>query len=225
MMGTLTRQQLELVSHIFLFQGVDEFVAEQMAEDQRCWQTAYEKGETVFDEAHFSRCLGVLLSGRLRVEKHGLDGRRLNMSHLEPGECFGAAAMFCARDWYAAVITAEKPAQVLFLPQELIVWAMRREPRITENYISYLSERIWFLNGKISALTAGTAEKKLAAYLLAEGDAAVSMTELSRKLNISRASLYRAAEALEERDLIRRQGKGMEVPSRETLRAWVKGEI
>lgn len=214
----LTRQQLRLVFGSFLFQGVDELLAEQLASDQRCFQRRYERGAVVFDETHFLRCLGILLSGELRVEKTAWGGRRLNMSRLRPGECFGAAAMFHSRDRYAAILTAEKPAQVLFLPQELIAWAMRRDPEITENYIAYLSDRIWFLNEKISSLTAGTAEQRLGAFLLERGSVSQPMTELSRQLNMGRATLYRALEDLESRELIRREGKTISVTGVDGLR-------
>lgn len=43
---------------------------------------------------------------------------------------------------------------------------MARFPAVGYNYVAYLSQRIWFLNEKIDALAAGSAEGKLAQYLL-----------------------------------------------------------
>lgn len=49
---------------------------------------------------------------------------------------------------------------------------MGRFPEVGRNYVAYLSGRICFLSGKIDALTAGSAERKVAQYLLSrlEGD-------------------------------------------------------
>ena len=77
--------------------------------------------------------------------------------------------------------------------------------------------RIWFLSSRISALTAGTAEQKLAVYLLEQGDMEISMTDLSQRLNLGRASLYRAAEELEELGAIAREGKRVKVLERDAF--------
>ncbi len=213
-----SKQRLNLVSSVFLFRNVDEVVVERLVTDQRCYVEKYEKGQIIFDETNFVRCLGIILSGEVQVEKGTADGRGLKMSRSGPGGCFGAAAMFHERPRFLTVITALKPTEVVYLPQDLISWIMQRHPAITENYISYLSDRIWFLNTKISALTAGTAEQKLAVYLMEQGGAECSMTDLSQTLNIGRASLYRAMEDLEERGLIRKGNKNLEVIDMEGLR-------
>lgn len=214
----INKQKLQLVADTFLFRNVDEFTVERMIADERCSKTVFEKGSIIFDEKHFVKSLGIILSGEVRVEKNTADGKRLKLSKMGPGGCFGAAAMFHDRGRYVNVITAEKTAEVLFLSEELIIWAMQRDPVITENYISYLSDRIWFLNTKIEALTAGTAEQRVAVYLLEHGGAAISMTDLSQTLNIGRASLYRALDDMEAHNLIRRGNKSIEIIREDGLR-------
>ena len=218
MPSPLTPQQLKTIASSFLFRNVDDILVEQLASDNRCQRETYPRGAVIFDETHFRRCLGILLSGEVLVEKNTADGKKLNMSRLYPGDCFGAAAMFHQRRRYASLLTAKKPTEVLFLPQEVITWAMERNSAITKNYISYLSGRIWFLSSRISALTAGTAERKLAVYLLEQGTMDVSMTDLSQQLNLGRASLYRAVETLEEMGGIGREGKTVKVLDAEKLR-------
>lgn len=88
------------------------------------------------------------------------------MSVLEPGDLFGAAALFNDRADYATTLTARAPCRVLLLPQALVEELMVRFPEVGRNYVAYLSGRICFLSGKIDALTAGSAERKVAQYLL-----------------------------------------------------------
>lgn len=218
----ISETRLALICGTFLFQGVDEIVVERMVADYRCVRERFIKGNVIYDETHFRRCLGIILAGEVRVDKLTPEGKRMKMSVLSPGECFGAAAMFQERDRYATVLTAEKSTDVLFLPEALILWAMQRNFTITENYIRYLSNRIWFLNEKISGLTAGSADQRLAVFLAehcdADGMLSTSMTDLSRQLNIGRASLYRALDSLEEKGLIRRGAKTLMVPDRARLR-------
>ena len=85
------------------------------------------------------------------------------------------------------------------------------------NYIRFLSGRIEFLNKKIDEFTAPDTFEKLSRYLL---DKAVcdngrmvcrvkSMVELSKTLNMGRASLYRSFEELEQQNIITRYGKNI----------------
>ena len=96
------------------------------------------------------------------------------------------------------------------------------EPVLRRNYLRYLSGRIRFLSGRLQSVTQAGAEGKLARYLLAnavDGAVNISATDLARQLGLSRASLYRAFDALEQANLIRRTGKTIEVPSLPALQS------
>lgn len=135
------------------------------------------------------------------------------MSVLEPGDLFGAAALF-HEETYAVTLTAQRSCTLLLLPQALVEDLMARFPQVGRNYVAYLSGRIRFLSGKIETLTAGHVEGKLAQYLLAhtrEGWAECSATGLAKRLGVGRASLYRAFDTLTQLGLIRRDGKRIQV--------------
>ena len=87
------------------------------------------------------------------------------------------------------------------------------------SYIAYLSERIHFLSRKVEGLTAPSVTGKLARWLLETGRTEVRCpaTELSHRLDVSRASLYRAFEALEAAGAIRRTGKTIAILDRRVL--------
>lgn len=160
---TLSPHHLKTLSTCFLFKNVDEILMEQLCTDPRCELLSYPRGATIFDETHFRPCLGILLTGEVLVEKNTADGKRLNMTRLTPGECFGAAAMYTQQQRYASLLTAQAPHPDPLPPpggHHLGPWSAASP--ITENYISYLSGRIWFLSSRISAITAGTAQQKLA---------------------------------------------------------------
>ena len=189
-----------------------------------CTAAAYEKNEVVYDKTNFSRSLGIVLEGRLRVTKENADKRSIVMSTLQRGAMFGAAALFNSEPEYATKITAIEHSRVLFLPQRLIKRMIEREPEIAENYIRYLSERILFLNRKIYFLTAGTAEQRLAGFLLdnlAVGEFSempMPMHRLADALNMSRASLYRAFDELTASGAVSKQGKLVCINNAELLK-------
>ena len=184
----------------FLFRGAPPEAVELARTDPRTVRQENGKGGVIYAPHAFRRCLGVVLEGRVQVNKGALI-----MSVLEPGDLFGAAALFNDRADYATTLTARAPCRVLLLPQE-----------VGRNYVAYLSGRICFLSGKIDALTAGSAERKVAQYLLSrlEGgwaELACSAAGLARRLGGSRASLYRALDALAGRGVLRREGRRVQV--------------
>ena len=202
---------LGLLEGTFLFRDAPEAAAAALA-DGRARLRRAARGEVIYDPRHFQRCLGVVTEGTVRVDKG-----ELLMSTLRRGDLFGAAALFNDRPDYATTLTARTPCRVLLLPQALVEELMGRFPEVCRSYVAYLSERIRFLSGKIDALTAGSAERKVAQYLLSRLDGEwaeldCSATGLAQRLGVSRASLYRALDALEARGAVRRAGKRFRIP-------------
>lgn len=220
----LNGTETELVLKTELFRGSPPGVLTRILAVSDCTAAAYEKNEVVYDKTNFSRSLGIVLEGRLRVTKENADKRPIVMSTLQRGAMFGAAALFNSEPEYATKITAIEHSRVLFLPQRLIKRMIEREPEIAEKYIRYLSERILFLNRKIYFLTAGTAEQRLAGFLLdnlAVGEFSempMPMHRLADALNMSRASLYRAFDELTASGAVSKQGKLVCINNAELLK-------
>ena len=200
-----------LLAGTFLFRGAPREAVELARTDPRALRRRAARGEVLYDPRHFQRSLGVVLEGRIQVNKGPLI-----MSVLGPGELFGAAALFNDRPDYATTLTARSPCALVLLPQDLVEELMGRWPQVGRNYVAYLSERIRFLSAKIDALTAGPALRKAAQYLLSRQDGETaeldcSITDLACRLGVSRASLYRALDGLEAAGSIARKGRRVRI--------------
>ncbi len=170
----------------------------------------YQKGETVYTTSSFQNAVGLILSGTVVITT--ADGTAV-MNRLSAGDMFGAAALFGAEEKYVTTITAATSVSVIFVTQQQMTDWLYRYPVIAKNYICFLSDKIRFLNHKLSVLTAGSAEGRLYQYLLThrgeDGSVALprSMVELAGVLNMGRSSLYRAKDALLAAGFLRRVGK------------------
>lgn len=207
----LSRKQLALLSDCPLFTGCTPDLITRATADSGCTMVEFAAGQTVYEPHNFSRCLGVVLSGSVRVTRDALV-----ISVLSPGELFGAAALFNDRSDYATTLTAAAPCRVLLLEQALVSRLMDADTRVRDNYIRYLSGRIRFLSSKVQSLAAAGVDGKLVHFLLSrltpdQPELLCPATDLARRLGISRASLYRAFEALESRGIIAHQGRTLRV--------------
>ena len=208
---------IDIIMHTPLLKGAPVSVLNRVLSVSGYDYKEYKKDETVYSRSSFSRSLGVVLDGALSVTKENADGKRIVMSTLYRGSMFGAAALFNSENEFATDICASEDSRIVFFSQKIVTRLIENEPKIAVNYIGYLSERILFLNRKIYFLTAGTAEQRLSSYLLnnlSEFDFAVlpmPMVKVAATLNISRASLYRALDAILSSGAVERKGKQMRI--------------
>ena len=209
-----SREELSLLGATPLFQGASAETIRRAAEDSACRREDFPRETVIYSPESFRRCLGVLLRGRARVTKGALV-----VSTLEAGALFGAAALFPRRDRYETTITALTPCTVAFFPEALVAGLLDDCPPFRQSYIAYLSGRIHFLSRKVEGLTTPKVTGKLSRWLLESGRESVSCpaTELSRRLDVSRASLYRAFEEMERAGAIRRTGKTIVILDRRVL--------
>lgn len=201
----LSQEELSLLAGCPLFRDVDGALLRSLTELAGAGVVQFDPG-IVYSPQHFRRSLGVVLSGQLQVTKGSLA-----VSVLEPGDLFGAAALYSDEPEFASTITARGPSRCLMLEQQLVDRLLAEHSQIRENYLRYLTGRIRFLSGRLQTLAQPGVEGKLARYLLANGGSSCPATELCQRLGVSRASLYRAFAALEASGLIVRKGKTITV--------------
>lgn len=214
-----------LLAQSFLFLGAAPSSLDTTLQSNGCELCLYQKGDTIFHATQFKHSLGFLLSGSIDVSRPD-EQRQTNLSTIEKGHYFGAAAVFSADEEYVTLLVARKPCRILFFAQSLLESLMQQDFCITRNYIGFLTGRIRFLNEKIHALTAGSPEQALALSLLRRavqtgGVLTVqldgSLSHLAEQLNIGRASLYRALDALCADGIISRDKKSITILKPEAL--------
>ncbi|MBQ7875434.1 MAG: Crp/Fnr family transcriptional regulator [Oscillospiraceae bacterium] len=171
------------------------------------------KGEAVMTAEHFSRCLALIIRGKASVSKLGLDGKRTVINTLREGDVFGMATLFYEEAEFPSEISAESNLRLAVFPKELIEEAFCASPEFAKAYATLLSQKIHFLNKKLSAFSEGEAPEKLMRWILStangetEFELGCSLSKLAQMLGIGRASVYRAFDSLCERGLIEKNGK------------------
>lgn len=182
-------------------------------------------GEAIRPEAG-PAVLCFLLSGSAAVTTPG-DGSDCLLRILHTGDAFGVADLFAPGDTSLPVtrVVAEQPTRAMILTEEIVRHLVESDSTFAMNYIGFLSDRIRFLNRRLACLGAGSATRRVAAWLdmtIPEGaDRCISPLSLSRlpeALGLSRASLYRALDELEAGGHLHREGKRMTLSDRAALR-------
>lgn len=213
---------LTSLSECQLFAGIEEERLKSIAENFMTVSQC-EKNEIIFSESSYTRSLVIILKGRASVIKNSGKSKIL-MSVLTKGDVFGMATLFYEKESYLTEITALEKTTMAVFSKENVKKLFEQYPAVSENYITILSEKIHFLNRKISTYTKPETIQKVAAFILQNADdektAATlpySITDVAVALNVGRASVYRAFESLENDGIISRNGKKIIINSPDTL--------
>ena len=204
----MEEEKLGILEQCALFRGLDR---KQIAEClQKCapFEQIFSQVDEIVTRRNGAVCLGFLLSGTLTVYAAGEALTPLN--HLREGSVFGVSALFGSPG--ANTHIHGESAGVVLLIDEARAEILWEDRIIRKNLISFLTNRICFLNRKIASFTAKGAEGKLARHLSQCADAngcctVESYSLLAKELHLGRASLYRAMDKLEEEGFLHREKK------------------
>lgn len=206
---------VDVMQGTFLFSGMDETDIAALLRLPGVSVRSFPAETKIYCHEGCPACLGAILAGSATVEKR-TETERMLMSMLGPKDLFGAAGMFSDEEAYVVDITARSDTRALLIPEETLKEMMRRDFRVTENYLRYLTSRIRFLNKRIDGFVLPTTEARVLLYL--ENNAVngvfspnYPLTALADALCIGRATLYRALDALAERGMITRNGRTITV--------------
>ncbi len=176
-----------------------------------------EKNEVIFSENNYTRSLVIIIKGSASVTKQSGNSKIL-MNILNKGDIFGMATLFYEKENYLTQITALEKVTLAVFSKENVKKIFSLYPAVCENYITILSEKIHFLNKKISTYTKSETLQKVASFILqyvnedkTESDLPYSITSVADALNVGRASVYRAFDTLENDSVIKREGKKIKI--------------
>lgn len=204
-------KHMDVLQGSILFEGLD-----------RCEILAHLSGEGVSFKRYKARSkiffpgmsaarLCILLEGGAHVSKRS-GNKTLRMSELAPGAVLGTASLFAHENTrpYPTHVHAGADACLLEIAEPALLLMFQHDTRILRNYLRYITDRIYFLNARIDNLICPSAKDRLYLYLMQnanENKLKLDMTALAQALGISRATLYRALDSLEQTGVIRRRGK------------------
>lgn len=175
----------------------------------------FKKGELIYSGDSFLRAIAVIVKGKAVAVTN--NERKLIMKELPAGSCFGAAAVFGRNSSYVSRVTADADTEICFIKESVLTEIFKKYPQTAVNYITFLSDRIRFLNNKLSVISGSDAEDTVLKYLASLSDSdgyaaiPVSMTKLAKMLGLARASLYRSLDALEQSGNIIRENNKIKV--------------
>ena len=210
---------MEYLKDFFLFEGLSEKERTEIASGFSK-PLSFKKGEVIYSAEVFPNAIAVLAKGKAFAVTN--NEKSLHIKNFSAGTCFGVAAVF-GGEAYVSTIKAETDIEILFITETELRSIFLSHPQTALNYITFLSDKIRFLNTKLGMLSCKNADDTLLKYLSSSADSEgfaqipKSMTLLSKMLGIGRATLYRCLDNLEENGFILRENNRIKVIKNEKV--------
>ena len=218
----VTKKDKEILFSNPLFASLGQSECEGLIKSGRAKICIYEKGKAITTASSFTRCLIVILKGSASVSKIGADGRRTVINILRCGDIFGMATLFFEQDFPSEII-AEEPCRLAIFPKELVEEAFAASPEFAKAYVTLLSQKIHFLNSRLSTFTEGETSERFLRWLSAVSGGKTefclpcSISRAAETIGVGRASLYRAIGVLSEEKVLKHEGKNIVILKPERL--------
>jgi CRP-like cAMP-binding protein len=205
---------MNFIKNIFLLNGLNQAEKAEIISGFSS-TVKYKKGDIIYSADDFPNAIGYVVKGKAAAVTNNQNN--IHMRTFEAGTCFGVASIFGGDNYYVSTITAKTDIEILFITENELKEIFLKFPKTATNYIEFLSNKIRFLNTKLSVISCNNADDTVLKYLStvcdSEGNAAnlKSMTLLAKTLGLSRATLYRSLESLEKSGIILRENNSIKV--------------
>ena len=215
----LTKKEIQKIWEHHFFSGLDRALVLPLLEEHGCSVRVYCAGDVILSPDSPAPLMGLILEGEA-IAKTSDPSNHTLLRTLAAGDVFGVANLF-STDSFVSHITANKESRVFVLPKGAVSALMAKSQIFLEAYLSFVCSRVCYLNKKITYLTAGSAERRLAVYLASFDSEEIvlseSLSSLSDLLNLGRASLYRAFDRLSLDGYIQRDARRITVLKKDAM--------
>lgn len=216
-------QKTSLVANFFPFKSLSEEELSRILSDVKFETLKYRNGDIIYSPESFEKKVGLVLSGKCEVRRLKRDGTPIPLNTLYRGDSFGILAAFSEKTDFPTSIVAKTICELVFMTSEDLKKICEKNSRVAMNVISFMADRISFLNGKIATYSQDTICGKTAAFIQSEVQKHSSDTipfnckKCSEILNAGRASVYRAIEELSKLGIISISDKKISVLDKNAL--------
>jgi CRP/FNR family transcriptional regulator, dissimilatory nitrate respiration regulator len=164
-------------------------------------------------------CLGFhsILYGQVKLAFVSKQGQEKVIEILGPGKTFGEAVMFMEKPYFVTA-TALEDCLLLHVGKDAIFAELERSPAFARRMLAGMSRRLHGLVADVEAYTLHTGGRRVVGYLLKDAPASGATVRLSvskrlvaSRLNITPEYFSRVLHDLTSRDLIRVDGREIEI--------------
>ena len=218
----LTQQEIVVLRKTFLFHRLTPAAYMKLSEQNLygAFRAELRTGSQLEYPTEDQNYLGVVIAGELTELRQPAFADR----PLSEGSVIGVMDLFSRERGPRNEIVAKTRSRVVFFTAQQIRELFDAYPGMMMRYINFLTARTQELRWEYLMAATPSALDRIRKYCAAQMDESgvvnlpKSMSELAGRLHMSRSTLYRCLEQLEQDGVLQRQGKGLHILSPQSLK-------
>jgi len=147
-----------------LFRGMDDGETAEALRFFRGELKSYGRGEFLHGAGQGLDRFGMLLAGQIHVCQDDLDGNRMIMAEVTPGDTFGEAICYLKIEAPVYIYATEDSTVLWLRPDSVGEVFDEQGKRLTRRFISLMAERMLAMNGRIQILSKKSLRQKLVTF-------------------------------------------------------------
>ncbi len=166
-------------------------------------------GQVLFAQNDQADAIFILESGHIQLLNYTIDGQQINHYGVRAGESFDEIALFY--EHYVCTAIAHTPSQVLVLPKQSYLSALKAHPDVAEAFMKRLAQRLHDSKILLELRSIRPASKRVLHYLQlnvqADGltvNLPFPFKEIADNLGLTPEALSRAFKQLQQAGMINR---------------------
>lgn len=210
---------LSFLANTPLFRGIHASDIPSLLTCLQAREQSFSKGQTIYDAGDCVTAMGMVLQGRVHIQRDDFWGHSSILSTLQPGQLF-AETYACVPDQPLMVrVTADQPSIILFLEPPHMLRVCSKgcgfHQQLVENLLMISAEKNLSLSRKIACTTAKTIRGRLLTYLSQQAaqhnspsfSIPFNRQQLADYLNVERSALSNELGKMQRDGLLQVDGK------------------
>ncbi len=201
-----------MLKELKLFKGLSESEIEDFLNENNAIVKYYNENEYIFQQGDIPEYLYILLNGVINVERMEISGKRIIANQFrEDNTVFGEVYLYVEKREYDYSALAVKDSKVLKIKKEALEFNKgdKYSRTITNNMLSILSNKAFYLNQKLLIYSSFSLRQKLSKFflLISENKNSIELKlnreELADFLGVARPSVSRELMNMQDDGIIK----------------------
>ena len=173
---------------------------------------SFKKGELIAQQGDPVKSLYILLKGSVKAEMTSESGDVLNIETIHAPNPLAPAFLFAENITFPLDVVALEDVEIVRISKESVIEQLANNETFLHGFMTFNSNRVHFLSGRLKLLSTKTIKGKLAQYILERTDNMcftmdMNQTTLAEYFGVTRPSLSRTIAEMKDEGIITLKGK------------------
>ena len=216
-------QYARMIFQCPLCSSVPESQRDEFLRDVRFNVREYSKGDIIVTQGSLSETLFILIKGEVSTEMADEKGDFMEIEYIKAPNPMATGFLFAADNRSPVSAICQNNCKVIAIPKDNVYLLMRKYEAFMLTFLSYISNKVFFLSEKLRLVSLRTIRAKLAYYLLKESEGKEafrlksSREDMARLFSVSRPALVKVMMEMAEEGIIEVERRDIRINNRALL--------